>query len=575
MRRDLYSMTTKAFDVLVVGGGITGACIARDTAMRGLSVALVEKGDFASATSSASSKLIHGGLRYLQNLELGLVRESLRERRVWSNIAPHLVDPLTFLMPTSSSGKRIRGRLKMALALTAYDWLAYDRNRLDDPEKMIPKHKRLNREETLALEPGLESEDLTGAMIFYDYQMYSPERLALECVLAAADKGAAVANYAEVVEFTKEDGAVTGARVRDRATAGGEFCVRGRVTVNAAGPWADILMAELSDDEHPRQIIRSKGIHILTRSLTNGHAIAVPTETGHFFVLPWRGYSILGTSDAVFEGHPDEFRVTEKDITDFLAVVNEGYPSAHLERSDVLHFYGGLRPIVDTTTSAIAEEDDETDEPDTYSASRAAEVYDHEAEDGLKGVVTTIGGKWTTSRSLAEQVVDLVVEKCGLPRTPCTTDLAPTYGGDVGPFDDFMGRAIIKYSAFPEAIIENLAKNYGSRMDDVLALADEEPGLEEQISSQFPDIAAQVVYAVRNEMALGLDDILFRRTGLGTLGSPGDTPIAQVVDIMTQELGWDEAQRNAQLERALAYFVPAGLGTPASLPGRGAGPEEA
>ncbi|HNT89154.1 MAG TPA: FAD-dependent oxidoreductase, partial [Candidatus Hydrogenedentes bacterium] len=197
MKRDLAAMAEKVFDVVIVGGGITGACIARDAAMRGLSVALLDKGDFASATSSASSKLIHGGLRYLQNFEIGLVRESLRERRVWSNIAPHMVYPLTFLMPTMGR-KRIRGRIKLAVGLMAYDWLAFDRNRLEDPDKAIPSHKHLSREEVVALEPDLEIEDLSGAMMFHDYQMYSPERLAVECIQSAAALGACAANYAEV-----------------------------------------------------------------------------------------------------------------------------------------------------------------------------------------------------------------------------------------------------------------------------------------------------------------------------------------------------------------------------------------
>jgi len=174
MKRDLQAMMAKTYDLVVVGGGITGACIARDGALRGLSVALLEKQDFACATTGASSKLIHGGLRYLRNLELGLVRDSLRERRIWSNTAPHLVDPLTFLMPITS--RRLKDRMMNAIGLTLYDWLAYDRNKLDDPEKSIPSHKRLNRKEALALEPGLEADDLCGAMLFYDYQMYSPER---------------------------------------------------------------------------------------------------------------------------------------------------------------------------------------------------------------------------------------------------------------------------------------------------------------------------------------------------------------------------------------------------------------
>ena len=565
MKRDLESMGAKTYDLAVVGGGITGACIARDAALRGLSVALVDKGDFAGATTAASSKLIHGGLRYLQNLEIGLVRESLRERRIWSNVAPHMVDPITFLMPTTHRG--IKERLGKAIGLTLYDWLAYDRNRLDDPAKAIPKHKKLNREETLALEPGLESDELTGAMIFYDYQMYSPERLALECILDAAEHGADVANYAEVVEFLEEDNRVVGVRVHDKATGerqgaaapcptAGDVTIRAQVTVNAAGPWADILMATLTGGgEQAPHLIRSKGIHLLTRALTHGHAIAVPSKNTHFFILPWRGYTILGTTDTTYEGDPDDIHVSEKDIVDFLAVINKGYPGAKLLRSDVLYFYGGLRPIVDTTSRDLPEDEEQAGESETYAASRAAEVYDHEAEEGLEGVVTAIGGKWTTSRYLAEQVVDLVLTKLDKPTTPCTTDHTPTCGGDVGRFAEFMEQAVADRGDLAAAVVENLAKNYGSRMDDVLAPAEETPELMQRLSDRFPDIAAQVVYAVREEMALAVEDVLFRRTGLGTIGSPGDAAISRVADLMAQELGWDEARRTQQVEQAVAKFT--------------------
>ncbi|MDQ1256127.1 MAG: glycerol-3-phosphate dehydrogenase [Candidatus Hydrogenedentes bacterium] len=552
-----------------MGGGITAAGIARDAALRGRSEALVETGHFAGATSSASSKLIHGGLRYLQNLELGLVRESLRERRIWSNVAPHMVDPLTFLMPTTS--RRIRDRLANAIGLTVYDWLAYDRNRLDDPEKAIPAHKKLSREEVVETEPGLASDDLTGAMVFYDYLTYSPERLALECILSAAEHGADVANYAEVIGFIVEEGRMAGVRVRDvvyRASDAdesappfprGEYVVRGRVIANAAGPWADLLMGVIrpgtgiDSDAHPaRHLIRSKGIHLLTRALTKGNAIAVQSESSHFFILPWRGHSILGTTDVVYKGDPSEVHVTEKDIVDFLSVINKGFPGANLRRSDVLYFYAGLRPIVDTSS----EKDKDKDETGTYTSSRAAEVYDHETEEGVKGIITAIGGKWTTSRNLAEQVVNLALTKLGITDRPCTTAATPTFGGDVGGrFAEYQRAALERHGDIEPAVVENLVKNYGSRFEDVLALTQENPQWAARLTDLYPDIAAEIVYAVRNEMALTVEDMLFRRTGLGTIGSPGEAAIARVGDIMAKELGWNEEERAAQIDRSVAKFT--------------------
>jgi glycerol-3-phosphate dehydrogenase len=547
MNRDLQAMAGKTYDLVIVGGGIAGASIARDAALRGMTVALVEKRDFAGATTAASSKLIHGGLRYLLNLELGLVRESLRERRIWSNVAPHLVDSLTFLMPTAD--KRIRGRLKMALGMTAYDWLAYDRNRLDDPERAIPAHKRLSRKEVLEQEPGLASDDLTGAMIFHDYQMYSPERLALACIQSAVERGADAANYAEVVDFLKEGDRVTGVRVHD-SIADATVELRGGMIINAAGPWADILMATASGKTPSRRLIRSKGIHLITRALTNKHAIAVPGAHQHFFILPWRGHSILGTTDTVYNGDPDEVHVTEKDIIDFLHVVNQGYPGAKLTRSDVLFFYAGLRPIVEKTPAEAQEED-----ADSYNASRAAEIYDHETEDGLPGLVTAIGGKWTTARHLAEKVVDLAFSKLGRAAVSCATETEVIYGGDTGRFAEFLSQAVAKHGNLPTAVVENLAKSYGSRFEEVVALAAEDPALLDPISDRYPEIAAQVVYAIRNEMALTVEDVLFRRTGLGTLGQPGPAVVQRVTDLMARELQWEAPVQIAHRDRATAKFV--------------------
>ncbi len=561
MKRDLPGMSEKVHDLVVIGGGITGACVARDAALRGLSVALLEKRDFAGATTSASSKLIHGGLRYLQNFEVGLVRESLRERRVWSNVAPHLVDPLTFLMPETS--RKIKDRVVKAVGLKVYDWLAYDRNRLDDAEKSIPAHRKLGREEALALEPGLDSPALTGAMMFHDYQMYSPERLALECVLGAAEAGAMVANYAEVTGFLLEEGRVAGVRVRDAAAPKPqpEHEIAGRLVVNAAGPWADLLMGELrraltGKGGAARSLIRSKGIHLLVRPVTKGHAVAVTGENGHFFILPWRGYSILGTTDTVYRGDPDAVHVTEKDIVNFLAVVNRGYPGAKLRRSDVLYFYCGLRPIVDSETSVREGGDADRDGGgDAYNTSRAAEIFDHEKEEGSGGIITVIGGKWTTSRSLAEKVVDLALAKLGKDPVPCATETTPTFGGAVGRFSEFKSRAVREHPELPPDIVEHLARNYGSRMGDVTALAEGDESLRARISGQFPDIAAEVALAVRQEMALTVEDVLFRRTGLGTTGSPGAEAIRRVAEVMGAELGWDAAERAAQADIATAHFA--------------------
>ncbi len=551
MQRDLAAMAAKEYDLLIIGGGIAGICIARDAALRGLSVALVEKSDFAGATTAASSKLIHGGLRYLQSLEVGLVRESLRERRVWSHIAPHMVHPLAFLMPLYKKG--IRKRLMLTLGLTAYDLLAYDRNRLDDPEKFIPSHRTLSRAEALELEPGIENPELSGGLIFYDYQMHFPERLALACLRSAAEAGARVANYAEAREFLREEGKVAGARVRDNLTYQPEVTIRARLTVNAAGPWSDILMDTLLGSQGHKKLIRSKGIHILTKPITRGHAVAALTDKGHFFILPWHGYSLIGTTDTVYRGDPDAFRVTEKDISEFVDSINEAYPGAHLQREDVLYFYGGLRPIVDQT-STIPEE--EMDEKDSYRASRAAEILDHEIENGLPGIITAIGGKWTTARALAEQVVDQAVVKLDAEAVPCRSGETPVYGGDTGIFAEFLAQAKEKYPSIPPDIVEHLAYNYGASMGEVVRLAEESPELFERIWEALPNIAAEILHAVRHEMALSLEDVLFRRTGIGAFGEPEPAVLERVGVLIGKELELTQEEIKAQQDRVLLRYQP-------------------
>lgn len=560
MKRDLKKMSTTDYDLVIVGGGITGASTAWDAALRGLKVALLEKDDFAHATTSGSSKLVHGGLRYLVNGEFRLVRESLRERRIWENVAPHMVHPLPFVLPTYGWG--MSGPIVMGIGLALYDLLSFDRNWLSDDDKKLPGFKRVSKGKALDMMPSLKRENLTGAMIYYDCQMHAPERLCLECIEGAAEYGADAANYAEVTGFTTEASMkrgvkVSGVTVLDKLT-GETYAIRGRVVVNAAGPWADKTMA-LVDETPARRLIRSKGIHIITRDLSGSNALAIKSELGgHFFVIPWRGHTIIGTTDTVFEEDPDDLGVTERDIENFLIVVNDGLPGLNLTRKDVLHFYAGLRPLVDTTPQEV---EGSPLPKDSYNASRAAEVFDHGTEEAIDGLISAIGGKWTTSRHLAEQVVDLALKKLGQ-TAPCETHCTPVYGGEIGRLKSYIERAQKKYPHLAPEIVANLVDFYGSRIDEVLATADERQGAQEgereellrRLSPQTNVIGAQVVHAVRHEMALHLEDVVFRRTGLGTLGHPGVPAIAQAAELMRRELGWDETQHAREIAETVRQF---------------------
>jgi glycerol-3-phosphate dehydrogenase len=533
MRRELERLANEEFDLHVIGGGATGACIARDAALRGFKVALSEKNDFAHATSAHNSKLVHGGLRYLRNYELGLVRESLRERRIWQRIAPHLVRPLPFLIPVHSGGG---ARAMLAAGLTLYDLLSFDRTWLDDPEQRLPGHRWLGRESARERAPILDDPGFGGAFLYYDAQMYAPERLALECLIDAADHGAALANHVESDSLLIRNSRVEGAALRCVLT-GEKFDVRATLTIVAAGPWADIFLTRsLGHETH--KLVRSKGIHLIVPPITGRDALTVATPSGHFFVLPWRGHSLLGTTDTVFTGAPDSVGVSESDIAAFLALVNAHLPQAQLRRNDVQHFYAGLRPLVDDGSR------------DTYGASRRAELIDHRETDKLDGLLSAIGGKWTTSRALAEQVVDLAQKKLDRGARASATATTPLPGGRIGRLSEFRARNAP----------DHLARLYGARLDSVMALAKERPDLATELSPSG-DIAAQIPFAVREEMAVTLEDAIMRRTGIGQLGPPDADALARAASLMADELGWSEARKSAEIASLAPQFRISGDGT--------------
>ncbi len=544
MNRDLEGMAKTRHDLLIVGGGITGACVAWDASLRGLRVALVERGDFGAATSAATSKLIHGGLRYLRQMELALVRESLHERRVLEVIAPHLVYPIPFLIPTYRGRQ---GRAPLTLGMIVYELLAYDRAHVDDPSKRIPGHRRLSQAEVLELEPAVQRDGLTGGFLYYDCQVFSPERLTLEFLLSAAQRGAHLANYAQAMEFLLDGERVSGALVEDRIS-GRRHEIRASVLVNATGPWADLMLKGLPGPRHraAHRVVRSKGIHLVTRPLTRGNALVLITEEGrHIFLIPWRGRTLIGTTDTPYEGHPDDLAVTEGDIATFLGEVNRAYPSATLTPSDVLAFYAGLRPLVDPESGT-----------ETYRASRRYEIQDH-GEEGLPGLFTAVGGKYTTSRSLARKLVDQIFQFLGDEPPACKTEITPLWGGNVGIYASFLQRAWdAEGHALAPQVLENLVRNYGSRYGEVLDLARREPELGRPLHPELPEIGAQVVHAVRREMALHLTDVILRRTGIGTQGDPGEACLRRVCDLMARELGWRRKQVKGEMEQARAVYRP-------------------
>lgn len=528
MRRDLNRLANETFDLLVAGGGIVGAAIARDAALRGLSVALVERNDFAHATSAHNSKLIHGGLRYLRNFEFGLVRRSLAERRVWLRTAPHLVHPLPFLLPVPRA--RPLARAAFATGLVLYD-------RLDSGHCRLPRHRWLDAHGAAASEPCLEELPLAGAYRYFDAQMYSPERLALECVLDAAANGSAAANHLEAGALLLRQGKVEGARVRDAFT-GADFDVRARLTIAAVGPWSDeFLAAALGRSVH--RLRRSKGIHLLVPPLTRKHALTIAAGRGHFFVIPWRNGSLLGTTDTPYDGNTDALDVSEAEIGSFLCLVNAHLPAARLTRNSVWYAYAGLRPLIDEGRT------------NTYGTSRRAELIDHERRDGVDALFSVIGGKWTTARHLAQTTVDAALQKLGMGRRAATTAVRRLPGGETARLSAVLNEA--RALGVTGANLDHLAQLYGSRLPLVLEILREQPDLSAPLSASG-DIGAQIALAVRQEMAMTLEDAVVRRTGIGQEGDPGTNALEGAAAIMAVECGWSDARRRDEISRVAASF---------------------
>ena len=552
MHRNLKQLADETFDLLIIGGGVNGLATAWDAALRGLKVALVEKADFGGQTSSATLKIIHGGLRYLQHLDFRRMRESIRERSALLRLAPHLASPMPFLVPTY--GHLMKGMEVMAAAMLMNDLISCDRNREQpDPERRLPNGQYLSKRATLELAPGISEQGLTGGVIFCDGQMFNSERLSLAFGLAAADAGAQLANYVGAIRLLRTGDRVTGARCRDLET-GAEFDVRATVTANMSGPWSDIVLGLLERPDPPRRVMRSKGIQIVTPLLYNKVAVAVPSAykdpdavlsrgTRNFFITPWRGVSLIGTTDTVYEGDPDNFRITDRDIRDFIAEINQSLPCAKLTRAQVPFAFGGLRPITEKnidTGSTVA---------------RKYEITDHAQDLKLGGLLSVVGVKYTTARFLAEQVTDAVFQKFGKTSPRCVTLTTPLAGGKTGVWADFERAALAApLPGLNTTILRHLAHSYGTDYQAILDLAQKEPGTAALLPGTSEVIVAEILYAVRAESARKLEDVVLRRTDLGAQGHPGPAALAVCADLMARELGWNATRRTREIAETEARF---------------------
>jgi glycerol-3-phosphate dehydrogenase len=513
-----------AYDVVIIGGGINGAGIARDAALRGLKVLLLEQNDFGSGTTSWSSRLIHGGLRYLEHGEIPLVYESLRERRVLQEVAPHLVTRLRINIPVYDHSKR--GLLLLRAGMIAYDLLSLG--------KPLPNHRVLNREQFLRNEPGVNPSGLRGGVQYYDAQLAFAERLVIENVLAAHDAGAVVENYSPVTSIVVETGRVNHVVYRHREN-GQERKAQAQIVVNASGPWVDDVLSKTTLPGR-KLIGGTKGSHIVVGAFAGAPKDAFYVEARSdgrpFFVIPWNGQYLIGTTDIRYDGDPAEAVASPEEIEYLLGETNRIFPQADLGTSDIHYTYAGVRPLPRRSAG-----------PES-AITRKHIIRRHE---DAKGLWTVIGGKLTTYRSLAEDAVDRILRSSGLEAGACRTREEPLPGA-VGL--DGTETAIRRLQVSGEARAR-LPRIYGSRAGSIFDLMCNEPALAAEAGPGVP--AAEVVFAIRFEFARTLIDILHRRTMIGLSRDLGRSAAAGVAAVAAMESGWSEAETEQQLVALRAY----------------------
>jgi glycerol-3-phosphate dehydrogenase len=561
----LAALSQDEFDVVVVGGGITGAGVALDAATRGYSVALLERADFASGTSSRSSKLVHGGLRYLQNFDLGLVREALLERQLMVALAPHLVRPLPLVVAAFDGAHPDR---LVGVGLNLYDVMSVDRDRLrtrrgkraraerspavaapagEGTESWSPeRHRVISGEEVLELLPALAAREPTSGYLFYDCQT-DDVRLVLTVLGEAERFGAVCANRLDVTGLLERDGHTDGVEVLD-VESGERFQVRAANVVNATGVWADELRPqELHEEAELPRIRPSRGTHITIRhqDLPLVGGAIVPAGGGRsIFALPWLGHTLVGTTDNDYEGPLAHIKPANEDVDYLLDAVN-GFFGTTFGPGELTGAFAGVRPLISTG-----------DPKKSVDISRKAELYETSS-----GMITITGGKLTTWRRMAKMTVDRLVERDARD-APCRTHEVP------------LGQAIEakelpRVEGVPEDSYRHLASRYGHAAHDVLALAGERGELAQPIVAGLPDLLAEVALAARHEQARSIGDVLLRRTRLGLLAArelvaqhetgDGGDPVRLVADVLARELGWSEVRREAEQERFADEAVAEGI----------------
>jgi len=535
MTRDLDQLAGRTFDLLVVGGGIYGLTIAYDAAQRGLAVALIEQDDFGSGTSFNHLRTIHGGLRYLQRLDLRRARESVRERRTIARIAPHAVQPMPFVVPLYRS--LVRGKTAMRAGFMLDSVVAAGRNRGVATAHRLRRGRVVGRGTAVQNFPGLRRQGLTGAAVYYDYITTEPDRYVFSCAVAAVEHGAVVANHVQAVAPLADRKRVTGVAARD-VLGGRTLEIAATLTINATGARVDHLLKPLGVSTGVQML---KAMNLVTRRDAGDEALGGRSTTGRFlFLVPWRERALFGTWESDTVCDPDDTGVHDRDVAAFIAELNQAFPALDLTPADITLVHRGVVPAV-VRGGRVSLEGHEV-------------IRDH-ASQGVDGIVSVSGTKFTTARAVAEKTTSLAFEKLQRPAVPCRTASTPLPGGSIRDVGLAIADARREFDeGLPADTIPHLIAAYGSRYRDVMELAADRPDWRTRIAHDSPVIGAELVLASRKEMAPTLADIVIRRTPLGALGCPDDNALARAALIAGRELGWSSERQGEEIAAVRRFY---------------------
>ncbi|MCH7517560.1 MAG: glycerol-3-phosphate dehydrogenase/oxidase [Candidatus Dadabacteria bacterium] len=553
MKRQLEQLSDKEYDILVIGGGIFGLFIAWDGALRGLSVALIDKGDFGGATSSNSLRIIHGGFRHLQSLDLWNSRRSIKEQRIFMKLAPHLVSPMPVIIPMYSNN--FLKNKSFAAAVRVYDLLGIGLGESKQSGLEKFNNRVISREECIKMIPDIEKNNLSGGILFTDCQLSNSERLSIQVASSAFKEGAHLANYVEALSLIIKDNKVKGAAVRDNLT-GDEFEIRARVTVNSTGPWLNHLLSRLDNDYSVEGYGILKAFNVLiNRDLTNGYALGLNSQINspekanllskssrYLFITPWNGKSLIGTEYLLSNLDPDNFKVTREEISSFLDDINTSYPAVSLKTDDVEFVYGGFVPTY-------------LDRNGKAKIGIKNHIHDHEKEQGLSGLFSATGNKYTEARIVAQKTVDLVIRKMGKTLRPSNAESTTLNCNKFDELEDYLNREIDKNKGLLHpSQTRKLIYTYGAAYGGVLKYIDRSKAGHLNNIDNDSLIKSQIIYAIKEEMAQKLTDVIFRRTNLGLNFENLQNNLTQYSRIMAKELNWDDSRIKMEEDEVISRF---------------------